>query len=98
MQNSATDLTGNSFSYIFYYETLLKIKKIIIFVKAPLQDFPGGAAVKNPCANTGDTGSSPVPGRSHMPWSKPQLLSPRATTIEARMPRARAPQQEKPPQ
>ena len=32
-------------------------------------DFPGGAVVKNPPANAGDTGSSPDPGRSHMPWS-----------------------------
>ena len=30
--------------------------------------FPGGAVVKNPPANAGDTGSSPGPGRSHMPW------------------------------
>ena len=29
-------------------------------------DFPGGAVVKNPPANAGDTGSSPGPGRSHM--------------------------------
>ena len=29
--------------------------------------FPGGAVVKNPPANAGDTGSSPGPGRSHMP-------------------------------
>ena len=29
---------------------------------------------------------------------EPQLLSPRATTSEAHAPRARAPQQEKPPQ
>ena len=33
------------------------------------KDFPGGAVVKNPPANAGDTGSSPGPGRSHMPWS-----------------------------
>ena len=33
------------------------------------RDFPGGAAVKNPPANAGDTGSSPGPGRSHMPRS-----------------------------
>ena len=33
------------------------------------QDFPGGAVVKNPPANAGDMGSSPGPGRSHMPWS-----------------------------
>ena len=31
--------------------------------------FPGGAVVKNPPANAGDTGSSPGPGRSHMPQS-----------------------------
>ena len=35
--------------------------------------------VKNPPANAGDMGSSPGPGRSHMPWSNkarmPQLLS-----------------------
>ena len=36
---------------------------------APLRDFPGGAVVKNPLANAGDTGSSPGPGRSHVPWS-----------------------------
>ena len=77
--------------------------------------FPGGAVVKNPPANAGDTGSSPGAGRSHMPLQssearapqllslrstacEPQLLSPRATTSEAHVPRARAPQQEKPPQ
>ena len=32
-------------------------------------DFPGGTVVKNPPANAGDTGSSPGPGRSHMPQS-----------------------------
>ena len=31
--------------------------------------FLGGAVVKNPPANAGDTGPSPGPGRSHMPWS-----------------------------
>ena len=77
-------------------------------------DFPGGAVVKNLPANAGDTGSSPGPGKSHMPRSnlahvpqllslcsracEPQLLSPCATTTEAHMPRAGAPQQEKPPQ
>ena len=34
-----------------------------------LGDFPGGAVVKNPPANAGDTGSIPGPGRSHMPRS-----------------------------
>ena len=31
--------------------------------------FPGGAVVKHLPANAGDTGSSPGPGRSHMPRS-----------------------------
>ena len=31
--------------------------------------FPGGAVVENLPANAGDTGSSPGPGRSHMPRS-----------------------------
>ena len=81
-------------------------------VKQAERDFPGGAVVKNPPANAGDMGSSPGPGRSHMPWSnyahapqllsvhsrarEPQLLSPCATTTEAHVPRARAPQQAKP--
>ena len=76
--------------------------------------FPGGAMVKNPPSSAGDTGSSPGPGRSHMPrsnWARapqllslrsgvrePQLLSQHTTTTEAHAPRARAPQQEKPPQ
>ena len=34
-----------------------------------VQDFPGGAVVKNPPASAGDTGLSPGPGRSHMPRS-----------------------------
>ena len=34
-----------------------------------IEDFPGGAVVKNPPANAGDTGSSPGPGGSHMPRS-----------------------------
>ena len=33
------------------------------------RDFPGGAVVGNLPANAGDTGSSPGPGRSHMPRS-----------------------------
>ena len=32
-------------------------------------NFLGGAAVKNPPANAGDTGSTPNLRRSHMPWS-----------------------------
>ena len=68
--------------------------------------------VKSPPANAGDTGSSPGPGRSHMPWSgwarapqllslcsgarEPQLLRPCATTTEARVPGVCAPQQQRP--
>ena len=33
------------------------------------RDSPGGTVVENPPANSGDTGLSPAPGRSHMPWS-----------------------------
>ena len=78
----------------------------------PYWDFPGGVVVKNPPANTGDAGLIPGPGRSHVPWSnearepqllslhsrahEPQLLSLRATTTEAHVPRAPAPQREKP--
>ena len=70
--------------------------------------------VKDQPSNAGDMGLSPGPGRSHMPQSnkarvpqllslrsrahEPQLLSLWATTTEAHAPRARAPQQEKPPQ
>ena len=38
-------------------------------IKKMQEDFPGGTVVKNPLANAGDTGSSPGPGRSHMPQS-----------------------------
>ena len=34
-----------------------------------MRDFPAGAVVRNPPANTGDTGLSPGLGRSHIPWS-----------------------------
>ena len=64
--------------------------------------FSGGAVVESPPANAGDTGSSPGLGGSRMPrngWAHvPQLLSPRATSVEGRMPRARALQQERPRQ
>ena len=48
-------------------------------MKNEVQGFPGGAVVRNPPANAGDTGSCPGPGRPHMPrsnWARePQLLS-----------------------
>ena len=56
----------------------LKAKKERV-VRDEFRGFPGGAAVENPPANAGGTGSSPGLGRSHMPWSnwarEPQLLS-----------------------
>ena len=41
---------------------------LILSFKFALKDFPGGAVVKNPPANAGDTGLIPGPGRSHMLW------------------------------
>ena len=38
-------------------------------LKGWVRGFPGGAVVRNPPANAGDTGSSPGSGRSHMPRS-----------------------------
>ena len=50
-----------------------------------LGGFPGGAVVESLPANAGDTGSSPGPGRSHMPRSnyarEPQLLSLRVWSL-----------------
>ena len=40
-----------------------------MYYKKTGRDFPGGAVVKNPPVNAGDTGSSPGPGRSYMPLS-----------------------------
>ena len=51
---------------------LLKVavkKHLMKLLKLYRSGFPGGAVVKNPPANAGDTGSSPGPGRSHMPQS-----------------------------
>ena len=38
-------------------------------LKKKKKGFPGGAGVENPPANSGNMGSSPGPGRSHMPRS-----------------------------
>ena len=50
-------MVGKYSMYLMYLYTL----------KSP--GFPGVAVVKNLPANAGDTGSSPGPGRSHMPRS-----------------------------
>ena len=46
-----------------------QLKSSYAATKKSTWDFPGGAVVKNPPAKAGDTGSSPGPGRSHMPQS-----------------------------
>jgi len=66
------------------------------------RDSSGGIMYKNPSANAGDMGLIPGSGRLHMLWRnwahEPQLLSPCASTTDPQVPRACAPQQEKPPQ
>ena len=42
---------------------------LVAVLKPGHRGFPGGTVVKNLPANAGDTGSSPGPGRSHMPRS-----------------------------
>ena len=55
------------------YNLIVKNNKMKITTtikkKKNMGDFPGGTVVKNPPANAGHTGSSPGPGRSHMPRS-----------------------------
>ena len=76
------------------------------FEKLDFLGFPGGAVVKNPPANAGDTVSSPGPGRSHVRGATKPVrhnywacaLEPASHNYWACVPRARAPQQEKPPQ
>ena len=48
---------------------LLFEKMISRSLQKELVGFHGGAVVRNPPANAGDTGSSPGLGRSHMPRS-----------------------------
>ena len=56
-----------------------------LFKSSKKGGFPGGAVVESLPANAGDTGSSPGPGRSHMPrsnWARePQLLSLRVWSL-----------------
>ena len=91
-----TDLTSQMSRPITKVETghrlsphQLKEKKEVKLKKIEQKGFPGGAVVKNPPANAGHTGSSPGPGRSHMPWSnwahEPQLLSPLSRAHEPQL-------------
>ena len=62
------------------------VKKILNYsFKTKGMGFPGGAVVESLPANAGDTGSSPGPGRPHMPrsnWARePQLLSLRVWSL-----------------
>ena len=63
--NKGTLATLYSFYLIIKFYRTFRIKNEIRM----LGGFPGGAVVKNPPANAGDTGSSPGPARSHMPRS-----------------------------
>ena len=48
------------------YDLFQECKICLTFENQLMRGFPGGAVVKNPPANAGDTGSSPGPRRSHM--------------------------------
>ena len=52
-----------------YFQLPIISKFLKTLEKNVWQDFPGGTVVKNPPADAGDMGSSPGPGRSHMPRS-----------------------------
>ena len=58
---------GEMISWVPFWEFSLKTPKESRPDKK--QGFPGGAVVENLPANAGDTGSSPGPGRFHMPRS-----------------------------
>ena len=74
-QKGSTNKIQNSYllSLSTYSKGFDGTKKSNSFATARVQyikrDFPGGTVVKNPPAKAGDTGSSPGPGRSHMPQS-----------------------------
>ena len=90
---SAPALTSGHFHYSSLKTTFLWVflqsykMRMFAFKSGATWGFPGGAVVKNPPANAGDTRSSPGLGRSHMPrsnWARePQLLSLCSTAREA---------------
>ena len=60
--------------YIFLYAKWMDINGILFVScdqcpKDKYRDLPGGTVIRNPPAKAGDAGSSPGPGRSHMPRS-----------------------------
>ena len=62
---------GNVNTYWTFYikKITFKCDNDVVMLKPLSLDFPGGSVVKNVPASAGDTGASPGPGRSHMPWS-----------------------------
>ena len=59
--NIPKETKGKDQPFFQWSKSILEIKE---------KGFPGGSVVKNLPANAGDMGSSPGPGRSHMPRSK----------------------------
>ena len=59
-------LKQNNWGNLILYS---EIRVNISVLKMVMVGFPGGAVVENLPANAGETGSSPGPGRSHMPRS-----------------------------
>ena len=52
--------------HVYFHVPVLRKEEIF---NGNFPGFPGGAVVKNSPASAGDAGSSPGPGRSHMPQS-----------------------------
>ena len=48
------------------WKITVRASLVVQWLRIRLRGFPGGAVVRNPPANAGDTGSCPSPGRSHM--------------------------------
>ena len=57
------DLISDLCTFKFHLYSTLALRMML---KGLRGGFPGGPVVKNPPCNAGDTGSIPVPGRSHM--------------------------------
>ena len=64
-----SDTTHSSKVYYSHNEEFWESRVTPTQIQNGLRDFPGGAVVKNPPANAGDTGLVPGPGRSHVPRS-----------------------------
>ena len=67
--NRSEIISINNYIFSKYFNWFLRSDKFEKTTKFNLGDFPDGAVIKNQPANAGDAGSSPGPGRSHMPRS-----------------------------